>query len=525
MQKINVSDFIEYNKAHTFSEDQKKCIEDIFTFFGDGRKAIGFYGFAGTGKTTTIIKILMYIIAKQYMTNIACTALTNKAVNILKSKFMTEFDNITPGASFFDTIARLAFDGMCLDFITTHKLLGVARDFNVDGSVVFRLSNKCSIDKYQLVIIDECSMISKDILKEITLQIDKHNAKVIFIGDPGQLPPVNESISKLFSDNTITSMTMKNIVRSNYSSIINLSNEVRAWIFNEIKIPILGKFKGPNVLMYKYNPSNGTKTKTEWFTRFIEQTAHHNTLNTIILTWTNKQTDEYNNVARSVINKTSELNKYEIGDILILSTFYNLKEDHDEKENKFYTSEQVRIKGVDVVNKILSKFVENVMQTVPLSPGIKTKYISTMRSLNKKINREYKCHKLIVSKLNDQEQCQNIYILDEHTQKDHQMTLNKIIADIHKMIEYYELHYKNDMGLIELHIIKNFWSEFNKNYIDQFANVNYGYSTTVHKSQSSTYQNVFIDMDDIIKNKNENDMKRCLYTAVTRASERLYILI
>lgn len=131
----------------------------------------------------------------------------------------------------------------------------------------------------------------------------------------------------------------------------------------------------------------------------------------------------------------------------------------------------------------------------------------------------------MVSKLNNDSEKNILYVLDETIQQEHQKTINKIVAEIYKLVDYYTLHHKEDLNKIDLHIIREFWSELNKNYIDIFANVNYGYSTTVHKSQSSTYQNVFVDLDDIVRNKNQSDMMRCLYTAITRASERLYILI
>ena len=39
------------------------------------------------------------------------------------------------------------------------------------------------------------------------------------------------------------------------------------------------------------------------------------------------------------------------------------------------------------------------------------------------------------------------------------------------------------------------------------------------------YKNVFVDFSDIAKNNNFEEMKRCMYTAVSRTIENLYILI
>jgi len=47
------------------------------------------------------------------------------------------------------------------------------------------------------------------------------------------------------------------------------------------------------------------------------------------------------------------------------------------------------------------------------------------------------------------------------------------------------------------------------------------HSSTVHKSQGSTYNVVFIDLDDIGKNTNANSMARILYVATSRAKTRV----
>ncbi len=48
-------------------------------------------------------------------------------------------------------------------------------------------------------------------------------------------------------------------------------------------------------------------------------------------------------------------------------------------------------------------------------------------------------------------------------------------------------------------------------------------SITCHKSQGSTFQNVFVDLKDIYKNGIQAEADRCLYVAVTRASKNVFI--
>ena len=66
----------------------------------------------------------------------------------------------------------------------------------------------------------------------------------------------------------------------------------------------------------------------------------------------------------------------------------------------------------------------------------------------------------------------------------------------------------------------------NQNMIEPFADISYGYGITVHKSQGSGYNNVYVHLRDIInKNNNDTESKQCMYTALSRASKNLNILL
>jgi len=71
--------------------------------------------------------------------------------------------------------------------------------------------------------------------------------------------------------------------------------------------------------------------------------------------------------------------------------------------------------------------------------------------------------------------------------------------------------------------------EGGKKWVDFFtlensiSDIRPAYSMTVHKSQGSTYKNVFIDLDDICKNRDCIEVARLLYVAITRPSENVYI--
>jgi len=62
------------------------------------------------------------------------------------------------------------------------------------------------------------------------------------------------------------------------------------------------------------------------------------------------------------------------------------------------------------------------------------------------------------------------------------------------------------------------------NFLRRYADVAYGYSSTAHKSQGSTYNTVFVLEDDIDMNLDAIERNRIKYTAYTRASRKVYVL-
>ena len=67
------------------------------------------------------------------------------------------------------------------------------------------------------------------------------------------------------------------------------------------------------------------------------------------------------------------------------------------------------------------------------------------------------------------------------------------------------------------------WQDFWQLKQQRFANLNYSYALTIHKSQGSTFQNVFVDLPNLMGNRNIRERNQLLYVAVTRAAQRLFI--
>ena len=116
-----------------------------------------------------------------------------------------------------------------------------------------------------------------------------------------------------------------------------------------------------------------------------------------------------------------------------------------------------------------------------------------------------------------------IYVIKKEFKKEFEnlkASIKKGIIDLKNYI--YKTMNKSDNRFV----LKRIWEYYYINYIDIFADISYGYCITVHKSQGSTYKNVFIDARNILEyNRKDYINYKCLYTAITRASNKVFMLI
>jgi hypothetical protein len=560
-----------------FTRDQKiACRKFVEFVMNKNKKTFGLYGFSGTGKTTTLIEIVSYLIENKLIKSIAFSAPTNKAVNVMKNKFEKHIKNLYELFSgkkyeeeilFDDILYKLYEYGVNIQFMTIHKLLNFDFDFDNDGKLYFKKSNESEVWNYNLVVIDECSMLPAQMVDIIFTEIrtNKRETKIVFSGDIAQLPPVNEKNSIIFTKKDedfpfdsylscfgvgeeeaikttclklkydqlmgdIISMdyfVMKQIVRSKSNNVLGVCNTIRDWALEDMDKFKIGRFiDSIDCNAYKYIKFT-KKTSSDWFKRFIEQTK--NKKDSIILTWTNKQCDEYNNEIRKILFNNEKLESYVVGDILMLGDFYNMKQDKEDEGNKFYTSEQIQIINVEIIEKQIEAFpytLNKKSQKLENAKIYEEYYKKTLDKINSSVKKTYKCWKLYVKRLScrDEQQC-IIYVIHKDYEKVHEIEQEFIGNCIRKLRTKLISKYRDKTSVIDNHIIKYFWKLFHASYIQPFANVNYGYCITCHKAQGSTFYNVFVDMEDIVKNLNDNEMRRCLYTAVSRTSNELHILV
>ena len=144
-------------------------------------------------------------------------------------------------------------------FLTIHKLLKIKRKIDKNGNELFeteidkednKLIKSKSIFYYDIIIVDESSMISQDILTKILEIKERIKGKIVFVGDIAQLPPVNEETSYVFRFKDIESYELTEIVRYK-GNIVSLCNKIRDLVFDESTKLSFKKFINEDITVYK----------------------------------------------------------------------------------------------------------------------------------------------------------------------------------------------------------------------------------------------------------------------------------
>ena len=149
------------------SEDQEKALQHMIKFVSSTDRQMLLAGYAGTGKTSILRIFLKYMAENKSGTEIVCTAPTNEAVRVISK---------TTGEDYNKTI---------------FSLLGLALMYVDDRDPILTQVGSPKIQEYDLVIIDECSMLDHEIVQKIEGVLRQFSyLKVIYIGDDAQLPPI-----------------------------------------------------------------------------------------------------------------------------------------------------------------------------------------------------------------------------------------------------------------------------------------------------------------------------------------------
>ncbi len=218
---------------------QQAALDRLNTFLGDDCATMAtLEGYAGVGKTFLMGEFLRLAKAAH---SVCVAAPTHKALKVICSALEASGSEISAivddepddlsGGMFAVYQRKQSKKGLYA--ATVHSLLALRLTELENGETECKPdpSRLPSLSEYDLVVIDESSLISKRMLEMIITH--KKAAKVLFIGDPAQLPPIEDknAISPVFThiDNKIS---LTEVVRQAADNpIIKVSMAIRQAVY------------------------------------------------------------------------------------------------------------------------------------------------------------------------------------------------------------------------------------------------------------------------------------------------------
>lgn len=449
---------------YTPTQQQNEVIDALSDFLSDRRNDTAFLlrGYAGTGKTSLIGALVQSMLKLKQ--KVVLLAPTGRAAKVFSS--YAEYPAYT-----------------------IHKRIYRQKRYGEENSN-YSLNDNLHHDT--LFIVDEASMIANQGLSGVTFGSGRllddliqyvysgTRCKLIIMGDTAQLPPVGEQMSPaLIGDRlagyglAITEYEMTEVVRQEEDSgILYNATSLRS----EIAEGVLNKF--PMIQVKGFSDVIATPGM-ELIEEINMAYGRDGIDETIIVCRSNKTANLYNKGIRaSVLYREDELNT---GDLLMVNrnNYYWSK---DYKEMDFIANgEVVQVERIQSVYELYGFRFADVTIVFPDHDHFEMEVKLLLDSLHTDTAAlpRSELEKLFRAVLED--------YADIPLRKDR---MNKMKADAH----------------------------FNA------LQIKYAYAITAHKAQGGQWKNVFLDQGYMTEEYVNLDYFRWLYTAITRATDKLYLV-
>lgn len=443
---------------------------EVFNTEPEPVEMLCFEGFAGTGKSYLVATLVEHLLANTRNV-IAMTATTNKAVKVLKQ--------------------QATYDHPSLSFSTIHSLLGLKEQIDsYTGKQKFVQINRdhSKLNEQNILILDEASMLSDELFDYIEPYVATGDLRVIFVGDPCQIPPVGMEDSIPFRETgrkkyKIKVLRLQNIIRqAEGNPIIAATMKLRKALGRDTVFPIKEDGYDPETMdgIYWLRAEHKLVAKELLRTYFCSENFKQDADFAKVICWTNKSVDGFNDLIRAMLYG-KEVGRLVIGEKLIANKPIIDKNELNEKVIVFNNNDEFEVldytvsvggyKGTDL------KFYDVKVEYVGISGNVDTKRIKI---------------------IHEDSYIPYLEILEHLTE----------VAKGCKKGSYEAA---------------NAWKDFYQ-FTEVFADVNYNYALTAHKAQGSTYQNTFVVESDLDNNRKVIERNRIKYTAFSRPSKKLFVI-
>jgi exodeoxyribonuclease-5 len=449
-------------------------------------------GYAGTGKTTTLAAYVRWLVA--HSISVAVSAPTNKATKVLEAAV-----GVTGGVKYG----------------SIHKFLGLRLKGQENGTQTLTENSDPTLDRYQVVIVDECSMIPGWMMDKIVQS--RARAFIIFMGDPYQLAPIQTNMVSVPDENAFSlsfatqegkgEHSLVEIVRQkNGHPIIDVSVAIRQSEANGTrfgrseKLAFMDRISDSRIVLLdrKDIPALAKKLILKhWETNSTGLPVR-------IVAWRNAQVETYNSLLHNqLFGANSDDCPFSQGEMVIA---------HKEFQVPTGRTRQGRVISTRVFNSEELTVLDTEKGSHPNHLDVDAWRVQLVRTYD-----GLKC-----------------WVYVPHSQNafqvlvDEQWTIYRDMKrklDAMRKLDAAKKHDKPNPILRTLSNACKQQSASNWQLTSDHAEIRHAYATTAHKAQGSTWDTVIIDLDDLNAIRNNWDYNRALYVAVSRASNQLVAAI
>lgn len=496
-ERISAMKIFDHFQHINLTNDQRNALEKLHVFLESDERIFILQGYAGSGKTTLLKGFVEYLesLKKKYQ----LMAPTGRAAKVIREKTNKEATTIHRGIYNFERLDTIEAENELVEEQSYHFVFPI---------------NQISEDQ-NILIIDEASMVSSKeskhelftfgtgfLLNDLLTyaKISTSNNKLIFVGDPAQLPPVGDNKSLALDpdyfirDLNLSTKTaeLSEVVRQNDNLILKNAEKIRNLIFSENRKELKLEYDAESFV--QSNPN-------DFYGRFVDAFPIPKVGDGVIIAYSNGQCFHNNIAIREKLFPNQK--DLVIGDIILINN------------NNYHTY------GTELFNGDLAQVVEVDPDIISQSaPVMIDRYGKKERVV---ISLKFKWIKIRLPHFSEDISCLIHYHLLNSVNRDLSIDEMKAVY-INFLIRFNEKQKeRKENGLQSFKI----GSEEFKNALksDPFFNalkIKYGYSITCHKSQGGEWDKVFVDYSGRVSLKTE-PLKWC-YTATTRARESVICL-
>lgn len=466
----------------SFTKDQQDAYDELLKFINapyndtDYKRAL--IGPAGTGKTY-LVKALIKNCNLSYSL-IGLAAPTHKAARVLHESI--RLPNVKVNTLQSDLGLRLNFNVETFDF----------------NNPPFDPKGRIKIGDFKVYIIDEASMINRGLMLFLEKTCKSNKCKILYIGDASQLPPVGEIYSSALRG--VKSFTLKEIVRQDSDNpirylleLLRYDIEHKTTNFLQYISKVPERFDTNNIQGYKV--CNATEFGNIVYTNFSDEQLTKNVDFCKVVGFTNLCVSSWNKYIRNSIIENADRSVITNNDLLI--SYTTIVNQFNEAVIK--NSEEYILK--DVVNYTHPKY--NLKGFMVRFIGIHGGQVTSP---------------LFIIDHSDK------FTIQMYVKLSNQMIENAKRASVKLKPQAWRDYYVfKESCLLLIPIVDS------RGNILFNRGLDYGFALTAHKSQGSTFDTTFVDVNDIVYDKHGRlyadieQTNRRLYVACSRCKNKLYL--